>query len=83
VLQSDAVGQIVPMIGDFPVEMLPIIEAGPSKCFFVNAKPKRSYQPQFGIQGYACSPYGSRVAWNFGLEQNDIQDWRRCRNVGR
>ncbi len=65
--------QMIPVIDDLPFQMLPVIQPGPTERFFVNTKPQRSYQPELCFQCHAGPAYGSRVARNFRLMQNDIE----------
>lgn len=73
-IRWDTRQKMIPGIGSFPLEVLPIVEPGPLQLLFVHSKSGRAYNPQFGIQGGAGPADIPRVLRNLRLVQNDVQD---------
>jgi hypothetical protein len=48
--------------------MLPVVHAGAAKLFFVEPKTGRSYDPEFGSEGYACPTNVSGILGDFRLK---------------
>ena len=64
---------MLPVVNDFPVEMLPIIEASPAKSLFVDSKAQRANQPKLGTEGDASATNGACIGGNFRLKKYDMQ----------
>ena len=61
------------MVGNFPFQMLPIIQPGSFERAVVDAKPQRSDQPQLGLQGDTRATDRPGILRDFRVVQNDMQ----------
>lgn len=62
----------MPLIDDFNVQMLPVVQAGAAQVFFIQLKAKWFYEPEFCTDGQAAATDIPGVLRDFGLVKNDV-----------
>jgi hypothetical protein len=60
--------------------VLPVIEPGTSKVFFIDAKAQWTYQPEVGSGGQATAAHVPRVLGNLGLVEHNIKGGKFLHN---
>ena len=66
-------GQRVPVVDNFNIQVLPVIEAGSAETFLVQSEPERSDEPEFAAYREAGAPHVPCILGNFWLVKNDIE----------
>ena len=69
----EAFAQLVPVVDDLPIQMLPIVQTSPAKRLLVDPKSQRTDEPQLCTQGDTGPTDRSRIGWNFRLVKNDVK----------
>ena len=63
----------MPVVDDFPLQVLPIVEARAAQIVVVEPKAQRPDQPQLGPGGHARAADAARVVRNLRLIEHDVQ----------
>ena len=65
--------QVVPGVDHFPLEVVPVVEAGAAEIVVVEFEAERPHQPHLGADSDAGPPHVAGVGWNFGLVKDDME----------
>ena len=65
--------QRLPIIDDFPIQMLPIVEPSPPQMIIVDTKAQRPNQPQLRPDRHARPPDAAGVVRYLRLVEDDVQ----------
>lgn len=63
-----------PIIDDFPLQVLPIIEARPTEIIIIDAETERAHQPKLAAGGHAGAAHRTGIVRNLWMVQNNVQE---------
>lgn len=69
---GEPIAQRWPVIHDFALQVLPVVQAGSSQIPVVHPESQRTYHPQLGTDGDAGAPDVAGILWDLRLKQNDV-----------
>jgi uncharacterized protein YkwD len=66
--------QAWPIVNDFPIEVVPIVQPGPANVAVVNKEAQGADEPQFRTGGYASAADIAGIEGNFRLVKDNVED---------